>query len=73
MPSVISWFEPDETTCQVATRPWEAALRLQNISAVLHELGLPWIDGYKPLSHYPERLRQLIERATSLGNDRTRS
>lgn len=37
-------------------------MRLQNISAVLHELGLPWIDGYKPLSHYPERLKQLIER-----------
>ena len=37
-------------------------MRFQNISAVLHELGLPWIDGYKPLSHYPERLKQLIER-----------
>lgn len=37
-------------------------MRLQNISAALHELGLPWIDGYKPLSHYPERLKQLIER-----------
>lgn len=37
-------------------------MRLQNISAVLQELQLPWIDGYKPLSHYPERLKQLIER-----------
>lgn len=37
-------------------------MRLQNVSAVLQELGLPWIDGYKPLSHYPERLKHLIER-----------
>jgi len=37
-------------------------MRLQNISAVLDELGLPWIDGYKPLRHYPDELRRLIER-----------
>ena len=37
-------------------------MRLQNISAVLDELGLPWIEGYKPLRHYPARLRYLIER-----------
>lgn len=28
----------------------------QNISAVLDRLGLPWIQGYKPLVHYQESL-----------------
>lgn len=37
-------------------------MRMQNISAVLDELGLPWIEGYKPLRHYPDGLRYLIER-----------
>jgi hypothetical protein len=27
----------------------------QNISAVLEELGLPWIQGYKPKRNYTER------------------
>lgn len=35
-------------------------MRLQNISAVLNERGLDWIEGYKPLRHYPERLKDLI-------------
>ena len=35
--------------------------RLRNISAVLNELGRPWIDAYKPLGNYPRRLRQLID------------
>jgi hypothetical protein len=36
-------------------------MRLQNISAVLQERGADWLDGYKPLSHYPERLKSLID------------
>ena len=36
-------------------------MRLQNISAVLRERGAGWIDGYKPLAHYPDRLREIIE------------
>jgi hypothetical protein len=31
-----------------------------NISAVLIELGLPYIDGYKPRGNYQELLRQVI-------------
>jgi hypothetical protein len=31
--------------------------KLQNISAVLDEIGLDWVDGYKPLSHYQHDLR----------------
>jgi hypothetical protein len=30
-----------------------------NVNAVLEEAGLPWIDGYKPLQNYQERLREL--------------
>jgi hypothetical protein len=36
-------------------------MRLQNVSAVLQESGAEWLDGYKPLSHYPDRLKSLIE------------
>lgn len=34
----------------------------QNISAVLQELGMPWIAGYKPRSNYQEALLDGIER-----------
>ena len=34
----------------------------QNISAVLVELGLPWINGYKPLSNFQDALGKTIER-----------
>ena len=33
----------------------------QNISAVLIELGYPYIDGYKPLGNYQELLRSVVE------------
>src|SRR5580765_2018850 len=32
-----------------------------NISAVLIELGYPYIDGYKPLSNYQKLLYQVVE------------
>ena len=32
----------------------------QNISAVLLELGLPYIDGYKPLRNYQELLKSVV-------------
>jgi hypothetical protein len=32
----------------------------QNISAVLRELELPWIDGYKPLGNYQDLLREVV-------------
>ena len=34
----------------------------QNISAVLMELGLPWINGYKPASNYQTALFDAIGR-----------
>lgn len=33
----------------------------QNISAVLIELGLPYIDGYKPLRNYQQLLYDIVE------------
>jgi hypothetical protein len=33
----------------------------ENISAVLIELGYPYIDGYKPLSNYQELLKDVVE------------
>lgn len=33
----------------------------QNISAVLIELGYPYIDGYKPLPNYQELLKDVVE------------
>jgi hypothetical protein len=35
-------------------------LKLQNVSAVRAELGLPWIDGYKPMAHYQSALRDVV-------------
>jgi len=34
--------------------------KFQNISAVLDEAGLRWIDGYKPLAHLQYALRQAV-------------
>jgi len=34
--------------------------KFQNISAVLDEVGIQWIDGYKPLLHYQYSLRRSV-------------
>ena len=34
----------------------------QNISAVLQQLGLPWISGYKPMANFQRALLDAIER-----------
>lgn len=34
----------------------------QNISAVLQELGMPWISGYKPKPHYQNAIIDAIDR-----------
>jgi hypothetical protein len=38
----------------------------QNISAVLIQLGYPYIDGYKPLGNYQELLRSVVEERLSI-------
>jgi hypothetical protein len=32
----------------------------QNVSAVLDEIGLPWIQGYKPRDHYQDSLAEAV-------------
>ena len=41
----------------------------QNISAILIELGYPYIDGYKPLGNYQELLRLVVEDRLSDAED----
>lgn len=36
-------------------------LKWCNVSAVLAEMELPWVDGYRPLSHYQRSLREAVE------------
>jgi hypothetical protein len=36
--------------------------KLQNVSAVLDDLGKPWIDGYKPAPHYQAALKPAAAR-----------
>ena len=42
--------------------------KFQNISAVLDEEGLDWIDGYKPLVHYQHELRAAVLAHVSSGH-----
>ena len=37
----------------------------QNISAILIEMGLPYIEGYKPLRNYQELLRSVVQERVS--------
>lgn len=46
----------------VHRKPGSIERKHQNISAVLVELGLPWIDGYKPLFNFQDALGKAIER-----------
>lgn len=36
----------------IGRKPGSIERKLQNVSAVLDEIGIPWIQGYKPLPHY---------------------
>lgn len=41
----------------------------QNISAILIDLGYPYIDGYKPLGNYQDLLRSVVEDRLSSARD----
>ncbi len=41
----------------------------QNISAILRDIGMPWIDGYKPLGHRQALLEEVM--LAQLESDRT--
>jgi hypothetical protein len=47
-----------------ARSPGSIERKFQNISAILDEAGLPWIDGYKPLSNYQDELGIAVLDAT---------
>lgn len=36
-------------------------LKWCNVSAVLAEMELPWLDGFRPLPHYQRSLREAVE------------
>ena len=46
-----------------ARSDWAIEAKFQNISAVLNEMGLDWIDGYKPYEHYQAALREAVQSA----------
>jgi hypothetical protein len=47
---------------EIVTRsPGSIERKHQNISAVLNELGLPWISGYKPYANYQDALVEAVE------------
>jgi hypothetical protein len=41
--------------------PGSVELKHQNISAILLELGAPWIEGYKPMGNYQQLLLEIVE------------
>jgi hypothetical protein len=45
----------------IGRKPGSIERKLQNVSAVLDEIGIPWIQGYKPLAHYQKRNDILID------------
>ena len=47
-------------------KPGSIERKLQNVSAVLDEIGIPWIQGYKPLPHYQDTLVAVVEQQVFL-------
>jgi hypothetical protein len=45
----------------IGRKPGSIERKLQNVSAVLDELGVPWIQGHKPLPHYQDALVDVVE------------
>jgi hypothetical protein len=45
----------------------------QNISAILIQLGQPWISGYKPLANYQRLLREVVESSLERRQDLQRT
>lgn len=52
---------------QTARTKSSIEFKFSNASAVLHDLGLPWIQGYKPRTHYQQALRDEIEARKEAG------
>jgi Domain of unknown function (DUF3883) len=45
----------------IGRKPGSIERKLQNVSAILDEIGIPWIQGYKPLAHYQDSLVAVVE------------
>lgn len=45
----------------IGRKPGSIERKLQNVSAVLDEIGIHWIQGYKPLPHYQDALIAVVE------------
>ncbi|WP_244486458.1 DUF3883 domain-containing protein [Bradyrhizobium viridifuturi] len=45
----------------IGRKPGSIERKLQNVSAILDEIGVPWINGYKPLPHYQDALVAVVE------------
>ncbi|MHC2280409.1 hypothetical protein ACVME8_007052 [Bradyrhizobium diazoefficiens] len=45
----------------IGRKPGSIERKLQNVSAVLDEIGVPWIQGYKPLPHYQDAMVAVVE------------
>src|SRR5580704_6638121 len=50
---------------QIGRTQGSVEFKHQNISAVLDELGMPWIPGYKPRSNYQNAILDAIDRFLS--------
>jgi hypothetical protein len=50
---------------QIGRTQGSVEFKHQNISAVLDELGMPWIPGYKPRSNYQSAILDAIDRLLS--------
>jgi hypothetical protein len=48
----------------IGRKPGSIERKLQNVSA--HEIGIPWIQGYKPLPHYQDALMAVVEQQVFL-------
>lgn len=49
-------------------KPGSIERKLQNVSAVLDEIGIPWIQRYKPLPHYQDALVAEVEQQRGIRN-----
>lgn len=45
----------------IGRKPGSVERKLQNVSGILDEIGVPWIQGYKPLPHYQDALVAVVE------------
>ena len=53
-----------ELMAQIGRTHRSVEFKHQNISAVMAELGMPWIEGYKPKRNYQNAIFRAIERNT---------